>query len=112
MRLRALSDADVAQILMNEGAAREVAEDAAAAANGNLRRARILVGDSELAERMATWRAVPDRLTGQPADSSRVAKELAASIDEAMGPLERLQHDEWNVGRATRANWATRREQT
>ncbi len=95
VRLRALSDADVATILVNEGAAREVAEDAAAAANGNLRRARVLVGDSDLAERMAKWRAVPDRLTGKPSDSTRVAKELAASIDEAMGPLERLQHEEW-----------------
>ncbi|HTT59043.1 MAG TPA: hypothetical protein VMF33_03260 [Acidimicrobiales bacterium] len=96
VRLRALSDAEVVTILVNEGAARDVAQNAAIAANGSLRRARILVGDSGLSERMAQWRAVPQRLTGKISDSTRLAKELAASIDEAMSPLERLQHDEWD----------------
>ncbi len=94
VKLRALSETDLRTILESEGASAEVARDAAAAATGNLRRARVLVRDSELATRMSSWRSVPERLTGTPAASSRVAKEIAESLDEAIAPLQRLQEEE------------------
>ncbi len=94
VRLRGLNDDDIAAVLIAEGATPPAAHDAAGAANGSLRRARVLIEDPELARRLAQWRAVPERLTGAPADSTRVARELAGAIDDAMGPLERLQREE------------------
>jgi DNA polymerase-3 subunit delta' len=94
VKLRALSASDLATILVAEGASEADAASAAAAANGNLRRARVLVHDPELAGRVAQWRAVPERLSGKPSDSSRVARELAASLDDAMGPLQQMQQAE------------------
>jgi DNA polymerase-3 subunit delta' len=94
IKLRALGEADLRTILESEGASASVAQDAAAAANGNLRRARVLVRDQELASRMSSWRSVPDRLTGTPAASSRVAKEIGESLDEAITPLQQLQEEE------------------
>lgn len=94
VKLRALNETDLATILLAEGASSADAATAAAAANGNLRRARVLVHDPELASRVEQWRAVPGRLTGKPSDSSRVARELAASLDDAMGPLQQIQQEE------------------
>jgi DNA polymerase-3 subunit delta' len=94
VKLQALRENDLAAILVAEGASDATASSAAAAANGNLRRARVLVRDPELAQRVEQWRAVPGRLTGKPSDSSRVAKELAASLDDAMGPLQQMQQEE------------------
>ncbi|MCU1362869.1 MAG: hypothetical protein JWM55_697 [Acidimicrobiaceae bacterium] len=94
VKLRALSDIDLRTILESEGASERVARDAAAAANGNLRRARVLVRDSQLVTRMSSWRSVPERLTGTPAASSRVAKEIAESLNEAIAPLQLLQDEE------------------
>jgi DNA polymerase-3 subunit delta' len=94
VKLRALGEADLRAILESEGASASVARDAAAAANGNLRRARVLVRDSDLATRVASWRSVPERLSGTPAASSRVAQEISDSLDEAMTPLQQLQEEE------------------
>jgi DNA polymerase-3 subunit delta' len=94
VKLQALRAADLAEILVAEGVSDATAASAAAAANGNLRRARVLVRDPDLAQRVNQWRAVPRRLTGKPSDSSRVAKELAASLDDAMGPLQQMQQEE------------------
>jgi DNA polymerase III subunit delta' len=94
VKLLALKETDLGRILVAEGASETVAANAAAAANGNLRRARVLVRDPELAQRVEQWRAVPERLTGKPSDSSRVAKELATSLDVAMEPLQQMQQEE------------------
>lgn len=94
VHLRALNDEDVAVILTNEGADLEAARVAAAAANGNLRRARVLVRDVGLAERVERWRAVPTRLSGTPADSAVVAAEIATALNEALAPLQELQNEE------------------
>ena len=81
-------------ILESEGASAEVARDAAAAANGQLSSCPGAGARHELATRMSSWRSVPERLTGTPAASSRVAKEIAESLDEAIAPLQRLQQEE------------------
>ena len=94
VKLRALSEEDLTSILVREGASEDVARDAAGAANGNLRRARVLVRDVELGSRVAQWRSVPDRLRGTTAASALVAQEIAASLDDAMTPLQQLQEEE------------------
>ena len=94
VRLRALSDEDLESILVGEGAELNAARSAAAAANGNLRRARVLVRDADLSSRVAQWRSVPERLTGTPAASALVAQGIAASLDEAITPLQQLQEEE------------------
>ena len=73
------------------------ARSAASAANGNLRRARVLVGDEELAQRIAQWRPCPDRLNGTPATSAALASEIARSLDEAIAPLQRVQDEEMEL---------------
>lgn len=94
VRLRALTPADLEAVLVGEGSSPTAARAAAAAANGNLRRARVLTRDAGLAERVATWRAVPDRLDGTPASASTVAREIAGALDEAMAPLVAMQDEE------------------
>lgn len=94
VKLRSLSDVDLESILVGEGAQANAARSAAAAANGNLRRARVLVNDVALASRVAQWRSVPERLLGTPAASALVAQSIAASLDEAITPLQELQDEE------------------
>ena len=94
IKLRALSEDDLEAILTNEGAPIEAARMAAIAASGNLRRARVLVRDHALADRIAAWRAVPDRLTGTPAVSAAIASEISAALDQAIAPLQLLQEEE------------------
>jgi DNA polymerase-3 subunit delta' len=94
VKLRALSDVDLEAILVGEGAQADAARSAAAAANGNLRRARVLVNDAALTTRVAQWRSVPERLLGTPAASAIVAQAIATSLDEAITPLQQLQDDE------------------
>jgi DNA polymerase-3 subunit delta' len=94
VRLKGMSAHDLAAILVGEGALGELAKRAADAAGGNLRRARVLVRDPALAERIASWRTVPERLNGTPATSAALAAEIAASLDRAIAPLQILQEEE------------------
>ena len=56
------------------------AKTAAAAANGDIERARLLASDDALAERSELWRTIPDRLDG----SGSVVVELVSQVREAM----------------------------
>ena len=94
VRLKGMSADDLAAILVSEGADSESAHRASTAANGNLRRARVLVRDAALAERIASWRSVPERLNGTPTASAALASEIAASLDRAIAPLQLLQDEE------------------
>ena len=94
IRLRALSDEDVAAILTNEGASADGARVAAEAANGNLRRARVLLRDHGLIARVQRWRSVPGRLTGTTAASAVVAAEITSDLNDALAPLEEFQREE------------------
>lgn len=94
VRLRPLSDHQLIEILVREGAPARVASVAARAASGSLRRARVLVKDDELATRLAQWRSVPERLNGTCAASALVAQELSLSLDTASAPLRRVQDEE------------------
>ncbi|MFZ1061986.1 MAG: hypothetical protein WAN30_00755 [Acidimicrobiales bacterium] len=92
--LRSVTEDDLVTILTLDGYDKANARLAAAAANGNLRRARVLVRDPGLAKRIATWRTVPERLTGTAAASAALAGEISDSLDQAMAPLAQLQEDE------------------
>lgn len=94
VKLKGLGEADLREILVREGAGTEAAAGAAIAANGNLRRARVLVRDDDLSQRIARWRAVPDRLNGTPAASAAVALEISRALDDAIAPLQQFQEEE------------------
>ena len=94
IRLNALTDDDVAAIVMADGVDEPAARAAAAAANGDIRRARILARDDALVRRAAQWRAVPERFDGSPAGATRIVEEIVRALDEAVAPLVALQQDE------------------
>ena len=94
IQLRGVDEDDLVAMLTREGHDGPRARLAAIAANGNVRRARILVRDEGLGPRIAVWRAVPERLSGTAAASAALASEIAASLDQAMAPLAHLQEDE------------------
>ena len=94
VRLRSLGEDDLVTILTREGNDEPSTRLAAAAANGNVRRARILVSDHGLGSRIAAWRTIPDRLTGTSSGSAALASEISSSLDQAMAPLARLQEED------------------
>lgn len=73
--------------LVAEGVRPERAAEAAAAADGDLDRARLLATDERLALRRAAWRAVPDRLDGTGGSAVQTADDLLQMIEDAMAPL-------------------------
>src|SRR5665213_3496131 len=97
LKLKGLSEEGIAEVLIREGATPLAARAAASAANGNLRRARILGRDDELAQRIAQWRSVPDRLNGTPATSAALATEIARALDDAIAPLQQIQDEEMEL---------------
>ncbi len=110
IRWRALSPDSLVGALEAEGADPVAARAAAAAANGDLRRARILVRDPALAERLEGWRGIPARLRGELSAVMGLVDEIERGLDAAMAPLvawqsaetERRRADEKAVGaRAT-----------
>jgi len=81
-------DAEIARVLVSEGLV--VADRAplvAAAAAGNLHRARVLATDERVVARREAWWMVPDRLDGTGAVVALLVTELRAMIDEAGGAL-------------------------
>ncbi|MCU1350995.1 MAG: holB [Acidimicrobiales bacterium] len=73
--------------LVAEGVDPERAADAAAAAMGDLVRARLLATDERLALRVALWRDVPRRLDGRGTTATALVDEVRATIDDAEAPL-------------------------
>src|SRR5665213_2265472 len=58
---------------------------------------RILGRDDELAQRIAQWRSVPDRLNGTPATSAALATEIARALNDAIAPLQQIQDEEMEL---------------
>ena len=67
------------------------AKAAAAAAGGDLDRARLLATDDSLADRAALWRTLPQRLNGSGSAVVEMVSQVRESIDAALEPLE-VQH--------------------
>ena len=89
-----LSEQTIVDELLAEGADESHARDAAAAAFGSLDRARLLVGDEDVAARRQLWIDAIDRLDGSGHAAASVAGDVAASIDAAAAPLQTRQADE------------------
>jgi DNA polymerase-3 subunit delta' len=80
------SDA-IVERLVAEGVDHERADQAAIAAAGDLRRARVLAADDRLELRRRSWHDVPDRLDGTGSTAVQTVDDLLAMIDDAMAPL-------------------------
>jgi DNA polymerase-3 subunit delta' len=85
---RPLAEQVVLDRLLAEGVDPVRAADAAAAAGGDLDRARLLATDDHLARRRDAWRAIPDRLDNTGAVVMTLVDEVRALIDEAQRPLD------------------------
>jgi DNA polymerase III subunit delta' len=86
--------AAVVERLLAEGIEPDRAAEAAAAAAGDLARARLLATDDELAARRAAWWAVPEALDGTGATVVRLVNDLRARIDAAQGPVDHRHREE------------------
>lgn len=89
-----LSIETITEYLVREGFDALGARAAATASGGDLRRAQVLVRDTDLATRIAMWQSIPDRLSGVSAQVAQVALDVSAAIDAAMVPLTDLQTEE------------------
>jgi DNA polymerase III subunit delta' len=91
VEFRAIPADVLAAQLVAEGADPGEAASVAAAAGGDLARARVLAADPDLAERRRAFAGLPRRLDGQGATVVRLVEELLARIDEAAAPLAERQ---------------------
>ena len=94
IKFHAMGESDLEEALRRDGATPAVAAAAARSARGNLARARVLMRDPGLGERLATWRAVPERLNGTAAVAMQIATEISGALDAAMAPLEAMHAEE------------------
>jgi DNA polymerase-3 subunit delta' len=84
----------VQEWLVGLGIDPEVAGSVAAAAGGNLDRARLLAVDPEFNARRQRWRSVPGRLDGTGAAAVSMADDLLAMADGALAPIRERHADE------------------
>jgi DNA polymerase-3 subunit delta' len=84
---RLVDEQHIADRLVSEGVDPDSAAEAAAAAAGNLDRARVLAADPELAARRRAFAEVPHQLDGNGATVMRIVDELTAMIEAAAAPL-------------------------
>lgn len=77
----------LAELLVGEGVAPDVAAEVAQTASGSADRARLLASDPNVAARHDQWRSIPARLDGTGASAAVLAAELLASAEEATEPL-------------------------
>jgi DNA polymerase III subunit delta' len=84
---RALGDHDIAEALVREGVTEDRAALVAAAARGDMTRARLLATDDDLEARRASFAQVPRRLDGTGHTVALLVDELLAAIDASMSPL-------------------------
>jgi DNA polymerase-3 subunit delta' len=79
---------DVVQRLTADGLDESSAESIAAAAGGDLDRARLLATDPRFAVRAAALRAMPGRLNDTGARAAELAAEIKALIDDAQATID------------------------
>lgn len=82
-----LTVAVISDALVARGVAPARAAEAAAFAEGDLDRARLLATDDRLGVRLASWRAVLHRLDGRGSTAAALVDELRANLDDAEAPL-------------------------
>lgn len=70
------------------------AKAAAAAAGGDLERARLLARDDALSARAELWRTLPDRLDGRGVTVWELTQQIRDALDQAQEPLNARQAEE------------------
>lgn len=88
VELELVPDHLVQQQLEAEGVEPALAADLAAAASGDLARARLLKADEAFAARRAAWAAVPQALDGTGATVGRLVDQLLGMIEASAEPLK------------------------
>jgi DNA polymerase-3 subunit delta' len=88
VELRAVPPGVIAARLVAEGADPTRADAIAAAARGDLSRARLLASDERFAARVAAVAEMPSRIDGTGATAAQLAAELAAMVDDAQAALD------------------------
>lgn len=89
--LGGVPEAAIVERLVADGVDPSTARTAAGAAGGDLRRARLLVGDPSLGVRRDAWASIPTRLDGTGATAAHLVDEVVAHIDAAQEPLDARQ---------------------
>lgn len=89
-----ISDEVVTQTLVAEGVDSMVASEVARVAAGDLDRARVLVNDPKLGDRMGLFTAIPQRLDGSLARAVALVSDINVAIEEALEPYKAKQADE------------------
>jgi DNA polymerase-3 subunit delta' len=84
---RPIDEAHITGRLVGEGVDPANAAAAAVASGGNLTRARVLAGDSDLADRRRAFADVPHQLDGNGATVVSIVDDLLARIEAASRPL-------------------------
>ena len=87
VEFRPLTNETIAAALIAEGISATPANDAAAAAGGNLDRARLLANDPGLSARRAAFADVPRQMDGTGMTVARTVQTLMALIEAAAEPL-------------------------
>lgn len=87
VRFEALHADTIAAWLVEHGCEETTARAVAEASGGRLDRARLLAEDPAFSERLARWRAVPQRLNGTGAVAAQTAGELLDALEEGLAPL-------------------------
>jgi len=88
----------------------EVLDQAADAAGGDLRRAKVLATDERFVLRLAAWAAVPSRLDGTGATIAALAADLLSMIEESLEPLKVVLAAETAAADAEAERYGSRRE--
>jgi DNA polymerase-3 subunit delta' len=76
--------------LFAAGVAPKRAKAAAAAAGGDIERARLLATDDALAQRAELWRTIPERLDGSGSTVVELVGQVREAMDAAQEPLEAM----------------------
>jgi len=87
-----------------------MAKAASEASAGSLRRAKILVRDSAVGERLERWKAVPSQIDGDVSTSVDLVAEIRAQVDDAISPLKELHAGELEIWRRNRDELKIRTE--
>ena len=105
-----MSKGEIKQKLVQEGADSAMAKTASEASAGSLRRARVLVRDSAVAERLERWKAIPSQIDGDISTSVDLVTEIRAQVDDAVSPLKELHAEELEIWRRNRDELKIRTE--
>ena len=94
IRLHALSLDEIEKMLVQEGADPESARAAAVSSSGSLRRARILLRDQGVVDRLTLWRGLPNQIDGDISTAIDLVAVVRAEVDSAIVALKNKHAEE------------------